>query len=198
MISNANHPAVRRIRTLNRIAYGAVGGGVVGCGFGLYSKNIVFFVGGAFVAGGGVYIHRRVALEQYRSLVANGAVWDFKDEIGRNLGPGITLCSGGTCYRDIEYSVPGNVHFAYIGRAAGILGWEIQYGAGWAQINDPAHIEGSGEYVGPYEGERHYDPLLDPSQWNFGDEPTDHEAVTFGIALWSKYKGSSAKVTLLR
>lgn len=119
----------------------------------------------------------------------NGARWDFKDEIGIKLGPGITLCAGGACYRDIEYSVPGNIHFAYIGGAAGFFGVEIQLGAGVAERFDPAHIPGSPEYVGPYEGVVDFGPTpLDPSTWNLGDDPLDHEAVTLGIQLWQKYQ----------
>ena len=132
------------------------------------------------------------ALWTFRNQVRNGARWDFKDEIGLKLGPGVTLCASGACFNDIEYSIPGNVFFAYIGRAAGFSGIELQQGAAWAEWRDPSHEKGSEEYVDPYQGTF---PLpipgrtwWDPSTWNWGDEPKDHEAVTLGVKLWSKYK----------
>ncbi len=129
-----------------------------------------------------------MALYKYAQLVKNGAIWDFKDETGIKLGPGITLCAGGACYRDIEYSVPGNIHFAYIGVVAGFPGWEIQAGAGVAEMIDPAHRRSNEEeYTGPYSGGFWPWPPWDPSAWNFGDDPVDHEAVTCGIKMAENY-----------
>jgi hypothetical protein len=126
------------------------------------------------------------ALGLYALNVRNGARWDFKDEIGLQLGPGITLCSSGGCYNDIEYSVPGNIFFSYIGRAVGFPWFEIKWGAAWAERNDPAHDINSEEYVEPYNGEEDYSSA-DPREWNFGDERRDNEAVTLGITLWDNY-----------
>jgi len=133
------------------------------------------------------------ALYDYSQLVKDGAVWDFKDEIGLKLGPGITLCGNGKCYDDIEYSVSGNIHFAYIGVAAGFPGWEIQAGAGYAEITDPAHNPDNAQYAGQYIPLSFFQMIgwtpWDLSTINFGDEPKDHEAVTLGIKLYEKYKG---------
>jgi RHS repeat-associated protein len=134
------------------------------------------------------YLHG-TALYDYSQLVKNGAPWDFKDEVGIRLGPGITLCANGICYDDIEYSVVGNIHFAYIGIVAGIQGWEIQAGAGYAEIADPAHDPGSIEYTGPYQLPDLWQLVgwtpWDLSTINFGDDPIDHEAVTCGIKMGS-------------
>jgi hypothetical protein len=71
---------------------------------------------------------------------------------------------------------------------AGFPGWEIHAGAGYAQIDDPAHKPESEQYVGPYNGKfRPGWTPWDPSTWNLGDEPTDHEAVTCGIKMAEKY-----------
>jgi len=112
--------------------------------------------------------------------------------IGLRLGQGVSPCSGGTCWRDVEYSVPGNIHYGYIGEAAGILGVELHFGAGWAEASDPAHDPNSKEYTGqPYEGGFPVPTLgptwWDPSTWNFGDDPKDHEAVMLGLILWREY-----------
>ena len=190
MVYNTNDPIVRKLRTWNTIAKGGTGIGLIACGVGLIGDQPVIVVGGGIVIVGGT-VFEGSALYEFAQQVKNGARWDFKDEIGIKLGPGITLCSGGTCYNDVEYSVPGNIHFAYIGGAAGFFGIEIQAGAGWAEIHDPAHDPESPEYVEPYGGVRELGPTWwDPSTWNLGDEPTDHEAVTLGIKLWEKYRAS--------
>jgi hypothetical protein len=188
MVTNANHPDIRKLHSWNVIAKGGAGIGLIGCGVGLIAEQPVIITAGGIVIVGGAAFHG-TALYEFSQLVKNGARWDVKDEVGLQLGPGITLCtSPGMCYDDVEYSVTGNVLFAYLGGAAGFYGWEIQAGAAWAEVHDPAHDEGSEEYAGPYEGETDYTPRWDPSQWNFGDEPKDHEAVTLGFKLWIKYK----------
>jgi len=133
-----------------------------------------------------------MALYDYARLVKNGARWDFKDEVGIKLGPGITLCPG-VCYNGIEFSVPGNIHFAYVGVVAGFPGWEIQAGAGVAEIIDPAHRRGGEEYTGPWRGEFMPWPAWDPSAWNLGDEPIDHEAVTCGIKMAERYRAGMTR-----
>ena len=134
------------------------------------------------------------ALLDFKRLVQNGAPWDFKDEIGIRLGPGITLCGAGRCYNDIEYSVPGNIFYGYIGMAAGLGGSTVQIGAAVAERIDPAHNKNNKEeYTGPYQGVLRIDPLTPPFTWNFGDEPRDHEAVTLGIMLWRDYEASMTR-----
>ena len=191
MVKNANDPVVLKLRAWNKIASGWGGIGLIVCKVGLISGQPIIIVGGGIVVVGGTVFHG-TALYEYAQLVKNGARWDVKDEIGIKLGPGITLCSSGMCFNDIEYSVAGNIHFAYIGGAAGIFGWEIQAGAAWAEINDPAHDPESLEYVGPYMPPEILEMIgstpWDPSTWNFGDDPLDHEAVTLGVKLWENYK----------
>jgi hypothetical protein len=120
-------------------------------------------------------------------MVKNGAPWDFKDEIGLKIGPGITLCTSGQCHNNIEFSVPGNIFYGYIGSASMFSAYELKYGAGWAEKNDPAHDPNSEEYVGPYNGVTDTSSS-DPVDWNLGDEPSDNVAVTLGIRMWSQHK----------
>lgn len=66
------------------------------------------------------------ALDTWDSLVKTGAVWDFKKDLGDaiNLSPCRQNCSGkvysvtldGQC---MSYEAPANIHFGYVGRAAG-------------------------------------------------------------------------------
>lgn len=187
MVHNINDPIIRNLRAWNTIAKGWGGVGIVACGVGFAAGQPIIVVGGGVVIVGGM-VPEGTALYEFAQQVKNGARWDFKDEIGRKLGPGITLCSPGTCYNDVEYSVPGNVYFAYIGGAAGFFDVEIQAGAAWAEVHDPAHDPASPEHVDPYEGVVDFGPTWwDPSTWNLGDEPMDHDAVTLGIKLWEKY-----------
>ena len=184
MVANANGPEVRRWRIWNGLARGLGLAGGLTC--------IASSTTGRIIMGGGIAFHAG-ALYQYGQAVKDDARWDIKDEIGLQLGSGITLCTSSRCYNDVEYSVAGNIHFAYIGAAAGFPGFEIQAGAAYAEITDDSHDPSSSEYVGPYVGPQNLqetfgDTWWDMSTWNFGDEPMDHEAVTLGIKLWGKYK----------
>jgi hypothetical protein len=194
MVHNTTDPIIRNLRAWNAIANGWGGVGVVACGAGWAAGEPIIMVGGGVVVVGGM-VFEGTALYEFAQQVKNGARWDFKDEIGIKLGPGITLCtSPSACYDDIEYSVPGNIYFAYIGGAAGFLGVEIQAGAAWAEVHDPAHDPTSPEYVGAYAGVRDLGSTWwDPSMWNLGDEPADHEAVTLGIKLWEKYRAGMTR-----
>jgi hypothetical protein len=192
VITNVHSPEVQQLIELNEIAETLAETGGLFCGVGVVvGQVIVVGTGGLIIAGGSVY--HAATLYSFQNLVKDGAAWDFKDEIGLKLGPGVTLCTSVECYRDIEYSVPGNIHFAYIGAAAGIFDIEIQAGAAFAEITDPAHDPTSESYVGPWEGEIDLSPFWDPGAWNFGDEATDHEAVSFGLQLWDKYGSTMTK-----
>jgi RHS repeat-associated protein len=203
MVVNANSPTVRGLQSMNRTAARMakgllcdIGGAIVDAQLeGIPLTEVINDVlaerWGTALA---ITILHGSALNDYRQLVKDGAIWDFKDEIGLKLGPGITLCGSGGCYDDIEYSVPGNIHFAYIGVAAGFPGWEIQAGAGYAEFDDPAHDPTNIEqYVGEYIPPSFFQMIgwtpWDLSTINFGDEPKDHEAVTLGIKLYENHKG---------
>jgi hypothetical protein len=90
---------------------------------------------------------------------------------------------------------PVRILSAYIGGAAGVAGVEVQAGAAYAEIRDPAHDPNSPNYVGPYDGpDDLYDVFgstpWDPSTWNLGDEAKDNPAVTLGLKLWDRYGAS--------
>lgn len=106
------------------------------------------------------------ALADFAGLVRGGAVWDFKSRQGNRTNgawrarPGrscptsncdrtATMC--GLCF---NYDVPGNIHFGWIGRAAGLRSWLLHFGAG----------------------------LVQPNRWT--DDPKDAVAVAIGEAMW--------------
>lgn len=84
------------------------------------------------------------AAADFASLVGGGKIWDFKAHQGARGGPWrerpgapcpshacdrtVTLC--GHC---VDYDVPGNIHFGYIGRAAELSPWFLHRGADAAQ-----------------------------------------------------------------
>lgn len=91
-------------------------------------------------------------LSDFRDLVRAGGVWDFKSRQGKTgsgvwrAAPGrgcpstpcdrtVTMC--GTCF---NYDVPGNIHYGYVGVAAGLRPWFLHNRADAAQaggVDDP-------------------------------------------------------------
>jgi hypothetical protein len=86
-------------------------------------------------------------LSDFRDLVRAGAPWDFKSNqtqwrfgIGKSCptvdcDKTVQLC--GDCY---NYDVPGNIHYGFIGRAAGLRSWFLHNRADAAQaggVDDP-------------------------------------------------------------
>jgi len=145
------------------------------------------------------------ALAAFYFLVKDRAKWDFKHRIDKELGRSIVLRHTGG-YRWYEYSVPGNIHYGFVGRAAGFSGSLLHSGAGIAEIVDPAHVE-AGEACCPiycragWVGPVPYAvciPLgcyyVNPAWWRTAfDEPGDWQNVEFGVRLYDTYK---AQMTL--
>jgi hypothetical protein len=126
-------------------------------------------------------------------LVMDRAKWDFKHKIREELGDSIVLRDG-SGYRWYEWSVPGNIFYAFVGRAAGFPGWELHAGAGFAEIIDPTHVK-KGEACCPQycrvQGAKieycfslgcYY---VNPKWWKTGfDQPGDWWNVEFGVKLY--------------
>jgi len=83
-----------------------------------------------------------------------------------------------------EYSVPGNIHYAYVGRAAGFTPQELHLGASWAEIRDPDHDGQPGQIRIPLLGGFYFDSTYAPTWY---DSPYDYWAIEFGSALYDKY-----------
>jgi hypothetical protein len=122
--------------------------------------------------GGGL---RAVGFVWWAEMVKDGARWDFKDQIADELEESIMLCDYEECGW-YEYSMPGNIFYAYVGRAAGFTEAEIRAGAVYAQQTDPDN-----------------NPLTNGWPWSpFGlDQATDQSAITFGFQVYNMTHGSS-------
>jgi RHS repeat-associated protein len=138
-------------------------------------------------------------------LVKNKAMWDPKHQIRYELGRSIVL-GHANGYRWYEYSVPGNIHYSFVGRAVGFSGSALHGGAGFAEIIDPAHAE-AGESCCPRV-------CWDASNWQWPityllhlevciplgcyyvnptwrstlfDDPADWQSVEFGAQMFNVY-----------
>jgi RHS repeat-associated protein len=108
------------------------------------------------------YKYKTQAYSDWINLVKLGARWDFKNRISEELGLNIRLCGFDGC-KWFFYDVIANIHFGYVGRAAGFSSVELHGGAGWAQgIDSP----GTGSLL------------------TLGDEPEDFWEVEMGIYLY--------------
>jgi hypothetical protein len=127
-------------------------------------------------------------------LVKDRAKWDFKHGIQAELDKSIVLRHEGG-YRWYEFSVPGNIFYAFVGRAAGFSGFELHAGASVAEIIDPVH---ESEACCPEICKAGWVELdhcislgcyyINPDWWQTGfDEPGDWWNVEFGIQLFRAY-----------
>ena len=112
-------------------------------------------------------------------LVKDRARYDYKHAIKQKMGEAIRLCHYADC-EWMDYSVPGNVNYGYIGLVAGFNEVELHGGASYAEICDPAHRAPGVEcYMYPY-----FNP-----NWSltFYDDPTDFWAIELGFYLYRYY-----------
>ncbi|MGA9192002.1 MAG: RHS repeat-associated core domain-containing protein, partial [Anaerolineales bacterium] len=114
MRANANSPQVLQIAQYNQIAR--------------WVEPVSPSVGRIF---------KGLAYSDWANLVGDGKRWDFKDAIN-DLIPEktVALCHQNGC-EWFEYSVPGNIHYGYVGRAAGFTSLELHLGASYAEVRDP-------------------------------------------------------------
>lgn len=121
------------------------------------------------------------------------------------MGQAIVLHDFKTGYRWYDYSVPGNIHYGYIGLAAGIPEWLLHLGASKAEITDPSHEVDVENVVGLWYANLHGDIAIDcifelnvEYHWyqNFEwvgslfDDPTDWNAIELGAKMYRAYPGN--------
>ena len=114
--------------------------------------------------------------EKFTDLVKAGARWDHKGRLLEEVGENIRLCGLLDC-RWYRYDVIANIHFGYIGRAAGFTGLELHVGTGQAQSKD---TPGTGVW------------------YALGDDPLDYNAVQMGIDLFNWAKPTELRISTFR
>jgi RHS repeat-associated protein len=113
--------------------------------------------------------NRAGALRAWTALVRTGAVWDFKGDILETRLPGLPYVMLGG--QQLNYQAVANIHYGFVGRAAGFQGWLLRAGAGVAQWMEWHRKDPS--KVGPWE--------------TYFDQPFDAWCVGFGIFLYDRY-----------
>jgi hypothetical protein len=116
-------------------------------------------------------VNRVAALKAWTALVRTGAVWDFKEDILKNKMqlpelPNVILGD-----QQLDYQAVANIHYGFVGRAAGFQGWLLKAGAGVAQWMDWHSKDPS--KVGSWE--------------TYFDQPFDAWCIGFGIFLYDRY-----------
>jgi len=195
MMANLDDPRLQFVKGANKAGDASLlVGGVTTVGGCATGNPLIAIAGGAILAAAaGSYA---VGGNQFSELVADRKPWDFKHKIKELLGPGVTLCASDVCKQGIEYSVPGNIHFGFVAKEAGYLGFQVLAGAGYAEFRDPAHDPELVEYQ-PYAGGFSISISLSGVDLNLGDDPVDTQAVAFGMRLYQRY-GRSLSLNIFR
>jgi hypothetical protein len=123
----------------------------------------------------------------WANMVKDGARWDFKDAIEyepRGPGKSIMLCGTDGCGW-YEFSMPGNMFYAYVGRVAGFSEFEIRAGAVYAQQVDPNNIPWENTWPLPW-------PVLGL------DQASDQASIELGFELYSLTAGGTVSEDFLR
>lgn len=111
----------------------------------------------------------------WNALVRTGAVWDFKVDLLKADIETVNL--GGTEY---NFQAVANLHYGFVGRAAGIGADLLRIGAGAAQVQ---HLRTNPAAVGPMAYRN------SAGRWylTFYDQPFDAWWVLFGMFLYEQY-----------
>jgi RHS repeat-associated protein len=178
MLADAQDPRVEKIRQLYKTGLARLGLAAELISDGLDCNNSIAIIRGeANGLFGGV--ENAAGLLEFRALVKDHAPFDPKHKIKEYLGQGITLGN----QNNIEYSVTGNIVYGFIGASIGYPDILLYYGAGYAEINDPAHDRKKAAKLGvdylPYTG--------DQAPPYYGDTHGDYNAIAFGIHLYKTY-----------
>jgi hypothetical protein len=110
-------------------------------------------------------INAALGLNAWKTLVRTGGVWDFKQDI-RAAGAFTDKDTGAVQLgnQQLNFQAVANIHYGFVGRAAGIGSQVLYAGAGFAQWREHGTCEA---YL--------------------CDQAFDHWAVRFGVALFEKY-----------
>lgn len=154
MIKNANRNVVSRMRQMNR------------------PWNWTDFLG---------FEQAAEVLEAYYvwyEFVKTGGPWDHKKKIRDTFGKHACDFASRTLY---QYDIWSNIHYGYIGLAAGFEEWDLKAGAGIAQIKVGLKNMPEGYW------KRRWEEIGDADIAAALDDPLDQEAIKVGFYLWQAY-----------
>ncbi|MBK8253168.1 MAG: PAAR domain-containing protein [Polyangiaceae bacterium] len=118
------------------------------------------------------------AMDQWKDMVGYGKPWDHKSYISQNFGEYSYDAGTNT---SLPFDTWSNIHYGFVGEAAGFDGKTLLDGAGLAQwLNDnpgASALDKAGKYAEFLGG--------NTAQY---DHPEDQEAIKIGSELWKKYK----------
>ncbi len=112
------------------------------------------------------------AYELWISMVKSGAPWDYKQEVIDRFGLSVEID-----HKTYRFDILGNIHYGFVGMAAGFGALELKVGAGIANFWDNRKNE-------------EYRRKLVSEGWllSFGDDPSDQAAISIGIELYVRYQ----------
>ncbi len=115
------------------------------------------------------------AYYEWYTLVKDRGDWDYKREMRREYGE----WSCDQLSKDLyNVDIWGNIHYGYIGLAAGFPEWDLLAGAGFAQLRAGTVPDGYWQ--------RRLSEIGDADFLAAFDDPRDQEAIKIGFYLWEK------------
>ena len=122
---------------------------------------------------------KATALVSWKDLVNNGAQWDHKSEIIEKFGKWSHDPTTNTFY---FFDIWSNIHYGFIGAAAGFSEWMLLAGAGYAQVNAGTSPPGYWS--------RRFETLGDADFLAAFDDPLDQVAIKIGVNLYETRGGA--------
>ena len=173
MRENAVSPEAQEILKLNRLALGLIATPLVIPSVGAPPLPLIIGVPCA----AGAIPPKALAYLKWIDMVRTDAPWDFKGPIllaqrrefwwgAKNL----LLCCG-----DYGYEAIANIHYGYVGRAAGFTNFELKAGAGAAQYQEHRNAEWYRERMAAGEVGWH----------TYYDEQEDQAGIQIGLDLYN-------------
>ncbi|KAA5604565.1 hypothetical protein F1188_15230 [Roseospira marina] len=116
------------------------------------------------------------ACQLWKAQVGNRKPWDHKRHIKSTYGDWSTDATSGKSY---GFDIWSNVHYGYVGRAAGFWTYVLKAGAGHAQLQAGTSPPGYWS--------RRFKRIGDADFLAAFDDPKDQAAIELGARLWDTY-----------
>lgn len=134
---------------------------------------------------------RMKAYDKWKGLVSAGRFWDHKKEIQRLQGDKHWSCDKSK-HILFFYDLWSNIHYGFIGKAAGFTEWELTAGAGVAQLKDNNRTFTS--WTSQYFQNR-FRNIGDADFLAAFDDASDNEAIKIGFRLYDRFGRTPSLLT---